>query len=306
MSANLHPGREAWAEHGFLRTHRWLIARRLAQLGFFLLFASGPWLGVWITKGTLASSLTLDVLPLTDPLILLQSLAARHIPETSALIGAAIVLGVYLTLGGRLYCSWVCPINPVTDLAQWARRRLGLEKGVTLRRTTRYVVLAGVVLASAATGSIAFELVNPITGFYRALLFGSTLWLVAVLAIFLFDLFVAKHGWCGHICPVGAFYGLINHSALVRVSAAARERCDDCMDCYAVCPEMHVISPALKGDRAGRGPIIASADCTACGRCIDVCPKLVFRFAHRFDQRLDKVPVAAGTENAATTTSRAA
>ena len=305
MSANLHPGREAWAEHGFWTAHRWLIARRLAQLGFLLLFASGPWLGVWIAKGTLASSLTLNVLPLTDPLVLLQSLAARHMPETSALIGVAIVLIAYVTLGGRLYCSWVCPINPVTDLAQWARRRLGLDKGVTLKRTTRHVVLAGVILASAATGSIAFELVNPITGLYRALLFGSMLWLVAVLAIFLFDVFVAKHGWCGHICPVGAFYGMLNRTAMVRVSAAGRERCDDCMDCYAVCPEMHVISPALKGAKAGAGPIITAADCTACGRCIDVCPERVFRFAHRFDQRLDPatVTVRAG---ATTNTSRAA
>lgn len=290
MTANLHPGREAWAERGYWAAHRWLIARRIVQLGFLLLFAAGPWLGVWIVKGTLASSLTLGVLPLTDPLVLLQSLVARHVPETSAIIGAVIVLVTYLALGGRLYCSWVCPINPVTDLAQWARRRLGIDKGVTLKRSTRYVVLAGVLLASALTGTIAFELINPITGLYRAVLFGVSAAIGAVVAIFLFDLFVAKHGWCGHICPVGAFYGLLNRSALLRISAAGRERCDDCMDCYAVCPEMHVISPALKGAKAGAGPIIMSPDCTACARCIDVCPEQVFRFTHRFDQRVDPTP----------------
>lgn len=299
MTAKLHPGQDAWAEHGFWATHRWLVARRLAQLGFLLLFASGPWLGVWIAKGTLASSLTLGVLPLTDPLILLQSLVARHAPETSALIGAAIVLATYLLLGGRLYCSWVCPINPVTDLALWTRRRLGIDKGVTLKRSTRYVVLAGVILASAVTGTIAFELVNPITGFYRLVLFGASAGLAAIVLIFLFDVVVAKNGWCGHICPVGAFYGLLNHRALLRVSAAGREHCDDCMDCYAVCPEMHVISPALKGAKAGAGPIIAAADCTACARCIDVCPERVFRFTHRFDQRLDPAPAARQTEKAA-------
>lgn len=287
MSANLQPGREAWRQHGFWTTHRWLIARRLVQLGLLVLFAAGPWLGVWIVKGTLASSLTLGVLPLTDPLILAQSLAARHVPEISALIGAGIVLAFYLLLGGRLYCSWVCPINPVTDLALWTRRRLGIDKGVTLKRSTRYVVLGGVILASAASGAIAFELVNPITGFYRWVLFGASAGAAALVLIFLFDVLVAKHGWCGHICPVGAFYGLLNHGALLRVSAAGRERCDDCMDCYAVCPEMHVISPALNGAKVGAGPIIAAADCTACARCIDVCPERVFHFTHRFDQRID-------------------
>lgn len=287
MSAKRTPGVEALNRHGWLVASRWLVARRLSQLAFFLVFATGPWLGLWITKGTLASSMTLDVLPLTDPLVALQSLLARHVPETSALVGAAIVLGAYLVLGGRLYCSWVCPINPVADLAAWTRRRLGIEKTWKIRPEARLYVLAGVLAASAATGTIAWEIVNPITTLHRGLLFGVTLGLLPVLAIFLLDVFVARDAWCGHLCPVGAFYGLLNHAALLRVSAAGRARCDDCMDCYAACPEMHVISPALKGDRTGTGPIIAAADCTACGRCIDVCPERVFRFAYRFDHRLE-------------------
>lgn len=287
MSGKRFPGVEARNLHGRLVANRWLIARRAAQLGFLMLFATGPWLGFWITKGTLASSLTLDVLPLTDPLIALQSLVARHVPETSALIGAAIVLGAYLLVGGRTYCSWVCPINPVADLAAWTRRRLGIEKSWKIRPEARLYVLGAVVAASAITGSIAWEIVNPITTLHRGLLFGVSSGMLTVLAIFLLDVVVARDAWCGHLCPVGAFYGLLNHSALVRVSASGRARCDDCMDCYAACPEMHVISPALKGARTGAGPIIASADCTSCGRCIDVCPERVFRFTHRFDHHLE-------------------
>lgn len=287
MSTPRVPGAAAVAKNGFLIANRWLIARRLAQLGFFLLFASGPLLGVWIAKGTLAASLTLGVLPLTDPLVALQSLLAAHIPETSALIGAAIVLAVYLAIGGRTYCSWVCPINPVTDLAAWARRKLGLDmKPWRLSRNTRLAVLVAVLAASALTGTIAFELVNPITTLYRGLLFGLSWGLLSIAAIFLLDLFVAPRAWCGHLCPVGAFYGLLNTKALLRVSAKSRALCDDCMDCYAVCPEMHVISPALKGARTGAGPLILSRDCTACGRCVDVCPERVFAFTHRFDTAL--------------------
>lgn len=287
MTAKSLPGRDCQDQHGFVVAHKWLIARRLAQVGFLLLFASGPWLGVWIAKGNLATSLTFDILPLTDPLVLLQSLFARHKPELTAITGAGIVLAAYLTLGGRLYCSWVCPINIVTDAAAWSRRRLGIETDWKVKPETRLWLLGAILLASAISGTIAFELINPITTLFRGLLFGVSWGLASVAAISLLDLFVAKHGWCGHICPVGAFYGLLNHTALVRVTANGRDRCDDCMDCYAVCPEMHVISPALKGERNGVGPIIASADCTACGRCIDVCPERVFRFTHRFDGSID-------------------
>jgi ferredoxin-type protein NapH len=287
MSLKRIPGQAAWQRYGFLSAHRWLLARRATQLTFLLLFLSGPLFGIWIAQGTLASSLTLNVLPLTDPLIALQSLLAGHWPATSALIGAAIVLCTYSVLGGRLYCSWVCPVEPVTDLAAWLRRRFGIESDWKVKPNARLWVLGTILVVAMLTGTIAFELINPVTAVYRAVLFGATTGLVSLAAIFLFDLFVAKSGWCGHVCPVGAFYGLLNHGALVRVSARGRARCDDCMDCYAVCPEIHVIAPALTGSQKDSSPVILSADCTACGRCIDVCPERVFHFTHRFDRRLD-------------------
>lgn len=283
------PGRQAWEARGFWPAHRFLVLRRAAQLGFLALFLSGPILGVWITRGTLASSLTLDVLPLTDPLIVLQSLAAGHWPEATALAGAGIVLAGYLLLGGRSYCAWVCPINPVADFAAWLRRRLGIRKGWTPRRGMRRYLLAAILVVAAATGTIAWELVNPVTTFHRALVYGLATGAASVAVIFLFDLFVARHGWCGSLCPVGAFYGLVGEVTLLRVSAAGRDRCDDCLDCYAVCPEPHVLVPALKG---GGGPIVVSGDCTTCGRCIDVCPHSVFRLTHRFDRRTAAVPRA--------------
>ena len=99
----------------------------------------------------------------------------------------------------------------------------------------------------------------------------------------LFRSFVARRGWCSHLCPVGAFYGLLGSGALVKVSASKRAACDHCMDCYAVCPEPQVISPALEGAKKGISPVVLSSDCTTCGRCIDVCTSDVFRFTHRFD-----------------------
>jgi ferredoxin-type protein NapH len=273
----------------WLAAHKWLLARRAAQLSFLALFLAGPLGGVWIVKGSLASSLTLGVLPLTDPLMLLQGLAAGHVMTASAFIGAAIVVAVYAIVGGRAYCSWVCPINMVTDLAVVLRRRLGLKEGLSFNRNTRLWLLAGVLVASAATGTIAWELVNPVTMLQRGIVTGSILAggsaALAAVAVFLFDLGLAARGWCTHLCPVGAFYGLIGAKSVVRVTASGRDACDNCMDCFAVCPERHVIAPALRGKDKGLGPQILSRDCTNCGRCIDVCPKDVFRFGSRFGDR---------------------
>ncbi len=284
-STQIPVGQEAIEAKGWIGAHRFLLLRRASQVFFLVLFLLGPWFGIWIVQGNLAGSLTLGVLPLTDPLILLQSMVAGHWPELTALIGGLIVLVTYALVGGRVYCSWVCPINPVTDAASWLHRRLDLPKGWQPKRSTRLWVLATVLIVSGLTGVIAWEIVNPITMLHRGLIFGMGFVWAMVAAIFVFDLLVARHGWCGHICPVGAFYGLIGTKSLLRVSASNRAACDDCMDCYAVCPENQVISPALKG-KPGSSPLILSPDCTNCGRCIDVCAVDVFKFTHRFDEAL--------------------
>ena len=283
MKATAAPriGAEAIQAKGWWLSHRWLLARRAVQAGILLLFLSGPWFGVAIVEGNLASSLTLGVLPLTDPYVLAQSLLAGQSPQRTALVGALIVLAAYLLVGGRAYCAWVCPLNPVTDAAAWARRRLGLRGGGHVSRQLRLVVLAGTGLAALATGTIAWELVNPVSMLARGLLFGMGAAWAVVLAVFAFDLLVVARGWCGHVCPVGAFYGLLGRFAVLRVRAARREACNDCADCYAVCPEPLVIKPALKAVD-GAGPVILGAQCTNCARCIDVCSKDVFAFGTRF------------------------
>lgn len=275
------PGSDAIRQRGWLSANKWLILRRLSQFGILGLFLLGPLAGVWIVKGNLNYSYTLNFLPLTDPLVALQSLFAGHLPETLGIMGVVIVLAFYLLVGGRIYCSWVCPINVVTDTAGWLRDRLGIKGSVHMSRQTRYWILAMTLLGSALTGVVLWELINPISMLHRGLIFGLGAAWAIVLAIFLFDLFVMSRGWCGRLCPVGAFYGLIGRWSPVRVRAGKRSACDDCMDCFQVCPEPQVIRPALKGEGKGVGPVILSPSCTNCGRCIDVCAKDVFSFGLR-------------------------
>lgn len=276
-------GADAVAEKGWLRAHKWLILRRISQFSILALFLAGPWFGQWIVKGNLAYSYTLGVLPLTDPYVALQSMVTGHLPETLGLVGMAIVLVFYLLVGGRVYCSWVCPVNVVTDAAGRLRNRLGIKGSSQLSRRTRYWILGMTFVGSALTGVVLWELINPVSMLHRGLIFGMGMAWTVVLAVFLFDLFVTSRGWCGRICPVGAFYSLLGRWSPVRISAPARAACNDCMDCFEVCPEPQVIRPALKGEGKGVGPVILSPNCTNCGRCIDVCSKEVFTFGLRFN-----------------------
>lgn len=290
-------GAEAIRVKGWLAAHRWLLARRATQLTVLALFLAGPWLGYWIVKGNLNFSLTLGVLPLADPYVLLQSLVAGHRPERKALVGAAVVLFAYFVAGGRTYCAWVCPVNVVTDAAHWLRARIGMPDGAEISRSTRYWILAMTLALALFTGSIAWELVNPVSMLHRGIIFGIGAGWTVVVAVFLLDLFVAERAWCGRLCPAGAFYGAVGRFSPLRVVALRREQCDDCADCYAVCPEPLVIRPALKGADDGIGPVILSPHCTNCGRCIDICSKHVFAFGARFSNRLK--PLAAAQHAAA-------
>ncbi|MCL6268917.1 quinol dehydrogenase ferredoxin subunit NapH [Sansalvadorimonas sp. 2012CJ34-2] len=282
-----NPGQEASETLGWWHAHRFMILRRLSQITVLALFLLTPWLGanwlgIHLIDGNLSSSRILDTVPMTDPLLALQTLAALHPLRLTAAAGALLVAGLYWLIGGRTFCSWVCPINPVTDLAGVLRRKLDIRTSHRLPRTARYWLLGLVLVLPLVTGVLAWEIVNPVSQVYRGLLFGMGSGWMLIVAIFLFDLLVSQRGWCGHLCPLGAFYSLIGKASPVKVNASRREQCDDCMDCYAVCPEPQILPIALKPAKGG-GPVLNPSvlnkrDCTRCGRCIDVCAKQVFDF----------------------------
>lgn len=274
----------AATRRGWLFAHRMWLARRLSQSLVLLIFLTGPWFGIWIARGNFASSEILDVLPLADPFIFVQSLLALHTPILVAVIGVATVVAFYTFVGGRAYCSWVCPVNIVTDTAYWLREKLGLTRDRKLDRRTRIWILAGALVASFVSGTIAWEFLNPVSLLQRGIIFGIGAGWGIIAAVFMLDLFVTRRGWCSHLCPVGAFYGMIGSLSLVRVSAINRVACTDCGACFKACPEPHIITPALKGTGTH---LILSGDCTNCGACIDSCYIDVFEYGNRLSRRHD-------------------
>lgn len=260
------------------------VLRRILQLSVLALFIGTARLG-WtilgepLVSGDLSASLIAGIVPMSDPFAVLQKLFALHTPETTMIAGALIVLAIYLIAGGRVFCGWVCPMNMVTDLAAYAREKTGLRADILrLDRRARYAVAAVSLIASSITGTAAFEWVSPQAFLWREAVWGVGLGSISVvLGVFAFDLAVLNRGWCGHLCPLGAFWSVTGKAGLIK-PIFINERCTRCGDCLKLCPEPQV----LNFKRAGQLGFIASGECTSCGRCAAVCPENAIVFAPRF------------------------
>lgn len=277
-----HSGKESREKLGVWRANRFLILRRATQFSILTMFLSGPYLNFWILKGNYSGSLLFDTISLTDPLIVAESLATGYLPNSSTIIGTIIVVSIYALLGSKVFCGWVCPLNVVTDCAAWLRRKLGIRQSAKLPRGLRYGILLMILMGSAVSGVLLWEWINPVSALGRALIYGvgATTWLIS--AVFLFDLFIVEHGWCGHLCPIGAIYGVIGAKSLLRIKVVEQQKCDHCMDCYHICPEPQVLRAPLHG-KNNESRFVLSKDCISCGRCIDVCAEKVFIFSNRFN-----------------------
>ena len=259
--------------------YRYLILRRMTQIGILVLyFGANAW-GWTVLQGNLSSSLILGVIPMSDPYAALRMLVAGAALAMDLLIGVAVVTVFYMLIGGRAFCSWVCPINMVTDAAAWLREKLEINRvqngKVPVKRVARYWVLGLGLVISAVMGVTAFEFISPISMVHRGLVFGMGFGWAAIVVIFLFDLFVLKNGWCGHVCPLGGMYSLLGKFSLIRVHHD-EEACTLCMKCKEVCPEQQVLH------MIGKESIpVLSGECTNCARCIEVCDDDALEFSIR-------------------------
>ena len=251
-----------------MKHYAYLIARRVVQVAIILLFVAGNYYGWNILTGNLSTSLLFGVIPLSDPYAVLQMFAAGAVISSNLLIGAVIITIFYGLFAGRAFCSWVCPVNIITDAANWTRRRFGFDmiaKKTPISRSARYWVIVISLILSYFLALAAFEFISPVSIVHRGIIFGMGFGWAMMAIIYLFDLFVLKNGWCGHICPLGGFYSAISRFRVIKVKHDS-EACTACMKCKVVCPENQVLHMIAK-----KSMPVLSGECTNCGRCIDVC-----------------------------------
>lgn len=261
----------------------------------------------WQT-GTLCS-VGYDAIAYICPLGALETIFGSWAFVPRVLICLAVVVIVVLVFG-KAFCSWVCPVAPLSDLLRGrkAREKDECERTQAAHRVLerwsdtnaaqaekhkpfrsrvdgRHVVLAGSLASAAVCGFPVFCLVCPIgltfasaIALYRLIGFNEPAIEVLVFpALLVLELTVLRK-WCHRFCPVGALLSLLSRGNRtfkphVDASMCARHAGSSCAACAQACPE-HIDPCADLGDRS-------LAECTRCGACVNTCPAKALSFVNR-------------------------
>jgi ferredoxin-type protein NapH len=205
---------------------------------------------------------------LSDPLAVVGQIAAGMTIYMPFLLTALIPIVMTLVFG-RFFCGWICPATFLYELntnLSAVLFRAGLPIGQQhFDRRLKYLVLVSGLILSATTGSVLVAAIYPpaILGreiYYAIALGGFGAGAVFFVLTLLFDLLVARRGFCRYVCPGGALYSLLGRYRLFRIQREVKS-CNDCAKCSAICEF------GLDPMRDGFGQ-----ECNNCTACIAICP----------------------------------
>ena len=212
--------------------------------------------------------------------------------------GTLILLGVLL---GRFVCGFLCPFGWLQELLHKIPGKKFSTKRLKALTYIKYVVLlfAVVLLPVLVVNDLgmgdpffckyicpqgvlegAIPLAAANAGIRSALGHLFT-WKLAVLIAVVVLSVLFYRPFCKWICPLGAFYALMNRVSLlgIRVDAC---KCVSCGKCSKVCQmDVDVV----------RAP--NHAECIRCGKCIGVCPVDAISYRYGLDVSAEKLPLTA-------------
>lgn len=212
--------------------------------------------------------------------------------------GTLILLGVLL---GRFVCGFLCPFGWLQELLhKIPGKKISTKKLKPLTYIKYVVLLFAVVLLPVLVvndvgmgdpffckyicpqgvleGAIPLAIANA--GIRSALGHLFT-WKLAVLIAVVVLSVLFYRPFCKWICPLGAFYALMNRVSLlgIRVDAC---KCVSCGKCSMVCQmDVDVV----------RAP--NHAECIRCGKCIGACPVDAISYRYGLDVSAEKLPLTA-------------
>ena len=264
------------------RAKRWVVIVAIHLL-FFLSFH----IDIQMLEGTLSGSRFLGF-HLIDIFMTIEVFLATYHLHINMIIGTVTIVLVYILIGGRTYCAWVCPYGLLSEIGEKINNTLVTKKIIKKRdfdHRVRYIFWAIFLILSFVSGYIVFETINVVGILSRMVAYGWSVAFVWVLAVLLIEIFYSRRAWCRYICPIGTTYGMLGPISATRVEW--NDNCDHCMVCHDVCFENQVLE-LTKGkydnqreEKGIKNQYITGADCTLCGRCIDVCHADALKFDFR-------------------------
>jgi ferredoxin-type protein NapH len=261
--------------------HTWRNRRRAALIATNLLFVLSFWLDIQILEGSLTGSRFVGFHMIDLNAALQVMLAHKHI-IVNLVIGTITVFLLWALLGGRSFCSWVCPYHLVSELMETLHLWLANKKLATdiqFHRGARTVLWALFALLAFVTGYTLFETLSPTGILSRALIYGPGLALGWIVLLLLFEVFLSRRAWCRYVCPIGLTYGVVGAISPLHVRFDV-EQCLHEGDCRKVCLVPHVLDITIRG-RAATMKTPLGPDCTRCGQCVDACRAGALTFAFK-------------------------
>jgi tetratricopeptide (TPR) repeat protein/ferredoxin len=175
---------------------------------------------------------------------------------------------------GRFFCGWGCHLIALQDLSRWLLIRVGIRPRPLRSRLLGLAPLAAALYMfcwPAAYRLVTGRPFGRVTARFLTDDFWATFPGLVVAAVtfavcgFVVVLVLGAKGYCAYGCPYGAFFGLADRLAPVRVRVT--DACRGCATCTSVCTSNVRVHEEVR-DRG----MVVDPGCMKCLDCVASCP----------------------------------
>jgi ferredoxin-type protein NapH len=207
------------------------------------------------------------------------------------ILGFLILVGMLL---GRFVCGFLCPFGWLQELINKIPFKKFSTKKLHVLTYLKYIILVVMVFTLPAVVTNELGMGNPFFCKYicpqgvlegaiplalanegiRSALGRLFTWKTGILLAVIFAALVWYRPFCKWLCPLGAFYAVMNKLTLLGMTVN-QDKCVACGKCVRACPMDVDITKSVN-----------HTECIRCGKCVKICPTDAIRYSYGIGERV--------------------